>query len=139
MQLLSSVHLTTSDVFKEQSQVLQSERIIEAFNKSCIELDASIFEPYMQEDDIFEDKNKYLFLAELKTLFDSFKDKKAVKIIVSHSKGTCSGCSMGKRVSVFDVRGLGRILFTDKFGFVIDIKDGILIDIFRCQLFNKDA
>ena len=47
MQLLSSVHLTTSVVFKERSQVLQSERIIEAFNKSCIELDASIFEPYM--------------------------------------------------------------------------------------------
>lgn len=139
MSILQANHLTITETFKENNASKNSQLIVDAFTMCCLELDASIFEPYMQEDDIFEDKNKYLFLAELKTLFDSFKDKKAVKIIVSHSNGTCFGCSMGKQVSVFDVRGFGRILFTDKFGFVIDTKDGILIDIFRCQLFNKNA
>lgn len=65
--LTTTVHLTTSDIFQQVAQVNQSENIVDAFIESCKALDASIFEPYMEEDNVFEDKSKYLFLASMKT------------------------------------------------------------------------
>ena len=69
------IHLNTSTAFKQHAEPSQSQLIINAFIESCKALDASIFEPFMEEDNVFEDKNKYLFLAELKSLFDSYKPK----------------------------------------------------------------
>jgi hypothetical protein len=104
----------------------------------CKALDASIFEPYMDEDSIFENKDKYLFLADLKALFDSCKENKSIAINVSVEDGTCMGCKHGMDIKIFKVKGWGRVLFSDSFAYVIEKERGVLKDIYRCNLFcNK--
>lgn len=131
------IHLTTSDKFQKEAQSKQSEKIVEAFIESCVALDASIFEPFMEESNIFENKNKYLFLASMKTLFDYYKDKKALSIDVTADDGICKGCKYGKAIKAFSVKGWGRTIFSDQFAYIIEIENGILKDIFRCNLFGK--
>ena len=133
--LTATVHLTTSDIFQQVAQGNQSEKIVDTFIESCKALDASIFEPYMEENNVFEDKNKYLFLAGMKALFDSYKDKKALFFNVNVEDGTCKGCNYGKAVKAFSVKGWGRVIFKDQFAYVIEMENGILRDIYRCNLF----
>ena len=129
------IHLTTSDSFQQEAQTDHSKLIIDAFIESCKALDASIFEPYMDEENVFESKNKYLFLAGMKELFDSFKNKKAVSINVNVEDGTCKGCQYGKDIKLFSVKAWGRVIFKDQFAYLIDIHKGVLRDIYRCNLF----
>lgn len=131
----TTIHLHTSATFQLQNQSDLSQSISDAFMDSCKALDASIFEPYMDEDSIFEDKSKYLFLADLKALFDSYRANKPVAINISVEDGTCQGCKYGKAIKIFNVKGWGRIIFSARFGYIIERKNGVLIDIYRCNLF----
>jgi hypothetical protein len=133
------IHLTTSDSFQQVAQIDHSKLIIDAFVESCKALDASIFEPYMDEENVFESKNKYLFLASMKELFDSFKDKKAVFINVNVEDSTCKGCQYGKPIKLFSVKGWGRVIFTGQFAYRINVEKGILIDIYRCNYFRNSV
>ncbi len=83
--LTTTVHLTTCNTLQEEAKIDQSQNIIDAFVESCKVLDASIFEPFMEEDTVFEEKNKYLFLAGLKVLFDSYKDTKILFHNIFHN------------------------------------------------------
>lgn len=132
----TTIHLPTSASFQRQNQPDHSQLISVAFIESCKALDVSLFEPYMNEDSIFENKDKYHFLADLKALFDSYKKNKPVAINVSVEDGTCKGCKYGIGIKIFKVKGWGRIIFCDQFAYVIETKDGILLDIFRCNLFK---
>ena len=132
------IHLNTSTAFKQHAVQSQSQLIINAFIKSCKALDASIFEPFMEDENVFEDKSKYLFLAELKSLFDSYKNREHLSYDIYDKDGTCAGCLYGRSIKVFSVILVGRQIFKDKFAFVIEQKDGILMDIFRCNLFSKE-
>lgn len=134
----SVIHLNTSATFKQIAESKQSQLIIDAFTESCKALDASLFEPFMEDDNVFEDRSKYLFLADLKALFDLYKSHKAVEIQIEFNDGTCTGCNLGKSARVFSIRGWGRDLFSDQFAYVIEKENGILIDIYRCRLFSKD-
>ena len=133
----TTIHLTTCNSFQQKAQPSHSEIIIEAFIESCKALDASIFEPFMDEENVFENKNKYLFLASLKTEFESFKKDKPVSISIVVNDGTCAGCNHGKAVKIFSVKGWDSEKYNDRFGYVIEKKDGILKDIFRCNFFCK--
>jgi len=93
----------------------------------------------MDEENVFEDKNKYLFLASMKELFDSFKDKKAVSIDVKAKDSSCMGCQFGKYIKLFIVRGFRRMLFTYQFAYRIEVKKGVLLDIYRCNYFSTDG
>jgi hypothetical protein len=129
------IHLTTTHSFQKEISSNQSEKIVEAFIESCKGLDASIFEPYMEENKVFEIKNKYLFLASLKTLFETFKKNKPTGVAVVVNDGICKGCKYGKSVKVFSVNGSDSIKYKDRFAYVIEVERGILKDIFRCNLF----
>ncbi len=136
--LTKTVHLTTCNTFQEEAKIDHSQNIIDAFVESCKALDASIFEPFMDEDNVFEEKNKYLFLAGLKALFDSYKDKRILFHNIVVEDGTCTGCNYGKTVKMFSFKGWGRIIKTGRFAYVIEKENGILTDIYRCNLFCKD-
>ncbi len=131
------IHLTTRDLFQKEAPSNQSERIVNAFIESCKALDASIFEPYMEEINVFENKNKYLFLASIKALFDSYKDKKALFLNVTVDEGTCKGCKYGKAIKAFTIKSWGRVISKDQFAYVIEVEKGILRDIYRCNLFDR--
>jgi hypothetical protein len=55
-------------------------------------LDASLFEPYMEEENVFETKNKYLFPASMKELFDLFWAHKSAFFNVTVEDRTSKGC-----------------------------------------------
>lgn len=136
--LTTTVHLTTCNSFKQESKTNQSENIIYAFVESCKALDASIFEPFMEDNNVFEEKTKYLFLAGLKKLFDSYTDERILFHTIAVEDGSCTGCNEGKAVKIFSFKGWGRIIKTDRFAYVIEKENGILTDIYRCNLFCKD-
>ena len=49
---METIHLKTSKSFIEREDFSQSKKVIEKFIESCLQLDISIFEPYMHEDDV---------------------------------------------------------------------------------------
>ena len=130
-------HLITSDSFQKEARLEQSERIVDAFIESCQALDASIFEPYIEENSVFENKDKYHFLASLKVLYESFKKDKSTGVKVVVNDGICKGCKYGKSVKIFSVNGSDSIKYNDRFAYVIEKDNGILKDIFRCNLFDR--
>ena len=129
------IHLTTSESFQKEAPSNYSEKIVDAFTESCKALDASIFEPFMEEENVFQNKNKYLFLASIKTLFDEFKNDKPVSIDIVVNEGICKGCKYGKSVKTFSVKGWNSEKYNDRFAYVIEMENNVLKDIFRCNYF----
>jgi len=68
METLNQLKIPASFLQKENKA--HSQLVIDKFINACVNLDASIFEPYMNEDDVFNSLGKYEFLSELKDLFE---------------------------------------------------------------------
>ena len=129
---MNTVHLTTSSKFIQKQNIPYSQIIIDKFTESCLKLDTSIFEPYMQEDEVFEDKEKYLFLAQLHGMFDEFISDSFKNFSVSVKDSVCKGCSKGRPVLHFKVTDNKTKKSLDEFAFMIEEEEGILKDIYRC-------
>ncbi|HRO68936.1 MAG TPA: hypothetical protein PK951_01115 [Chitinophagaceae bacterium] len=131
---MTTIHLRSRIQFRDQQDLNQSQLVISKFIEACISQDASIFEPYMQEDDVFEDKEKYLFLAQLKDLFSEIKSEMPVPYYVAVRDSECCGCpeGKGKLVKHFELKHRLSNKVLDGFAFIIDTENGILKDIFRC-------
>jgi hypothetical protein len=115
----------------------ESTFIKETFLKACQNLDASIFEPLIGEDEYFQEKDKYRFLHSMKEQFDYLKDLgvKKVHIVI----GTCKMCYTGEKVYEFYVEPKkGK----PAFAYNIQEKNGNIKDIFRCNYsdgYQRDA
>jgi hypothetical protein len=106
-----------------------SQFIKETFLNACQNLDASIFEPLIDEDQYFEELDKYRFLQSMKEQFDYLKGEgiKEVKLVM----GKCEMCFVGERVHEFYVQpNIGK----PAFAYNIQEKNGEIKDIFRCNL-----
>lgn len=134
----SITHLKTTTQFLEEENKSNSELIIDEFIESCLKLDASIFEPYMQEDDVFENNEKYQFLAELKELFDFSRMKTLDDFTVKVNDEKCMGCRLGKMVKNFEVINNKTKLSEGDFGFVIELENEMLKDISRCWFYREE-
>jgi hypothetical protein len=132
----STYYLKTCKSFVEHLDVNKSTEIVDKFIESCLHLDASIFEPYMQEEAVFENKDKYRFLADLKTLFDKGGMIAGKDFNVSIEDRKCKGCSLGGIVKHFEVVNKSNN-YVGSFGFLIDSEDGILKNIYRCLLYKE--
>lgn len=111
---------------KELRTPIKSKLIEDTFIRACELLDASLFEPFVEEEAYFEDLDKFRFLAKLKNTFDEVKVKgfEATKLIL----GKCRGCQ----------RGVLSYEFHSKEGFefaYLILKDeNSVTDIFQCYL-----
>jgi len=139
----SIIHLKTKKAFLDKINITKSNEVLECFVKSCLNLDAGIFEPMMSENEIFENKEKYDFLNSLKKLFDEMRDENTVSFDVSVSDDICYGCTYGKPVKNFKVHSLkkdpnkpGRFINRGQFAFLVELEDGILKDIYRCLSYS---
>jgi hypothetical protein len=114
-----------------------SQFIKETFLKACKQLDASIFEPFIDEDQYFEGLDKYRFLDEMKRRFDVLKAEgvKEVELVM----GRCEMCFRGAVVYEFYVQpNIGIPVFS----YNIQEKNGVIKNIFRCNLssgYSRDA
>lgn len=113
-------------VKEESSTGEQAKRIIESFIQSCINLDASIFEPMIEEDQYFDDLDKYQFLAFLRAQFDSAKQQGFKKMIVK--TGRCEMCLKGHLT--YEFYGNGPY---PRFAYVIETENGEAKNIFNCN------
>ena len=129
---MDTIHLTTSSTFIQKRDIPYSQSIIDNFIESCLKLDVSIFEPYMHEDDVFEDKEKYTFLAQLHSMFDEFARDTLDDFTVLIKDTVCNGCVKGQPVKHFKVVNNATKKPLDEFAFMIEVEKGILKDIYRC-------
>ncbi|MEI7474803.1 MAG: hypothetical protein WCK67_08485 [bacterium] len=130
------IHLKTTLSFREMESASESALIIKKFIESCMQLDVSLFEPFMNEEDNFEDKDKYRFLERLRKSFEEYRQDLLDDFIVERTTTICEGCSYGKRVEQFKVYEGESKKFYDDFGFLIDENNGKLIDIYQCNQYK---
>ena len=130
-------HLKTSARFIKKDNKTHSQLVVDKFIESCLHLDASIFEPYMSEDDVFADKEKYKFLTELKDLFDKCRLKANNNFKVSITNEQCRGCAKEKPVLNFEVRQSNYKIPVTEFGFLVDCENDMLKDIYRCYTYKE--
>ena len=131
----TAIHLVTKETFQRENDVNKSQLIIHKLIESCIALDISIFEPFMNEEDIFEDKEKYDFLPEIRDYFHEVRKVTSSNFVVTCRNSVCEGCIKNKPVKHFQVFDSNNIQKRE-FAFAIQIEDGILKDIYRCFSFE---
>lgn len=129
------IQVKTQKGFIEQNDILYSAKVIAKFIESCIALDASIFEPYIQEDDLFEDVSKYEFLAKLQNTFSITRRLSHNHFKVELSKDVCRACFIGHEVHVFTTYNSDNKM-VEQNGYVIQEVDGKLLDISRCMYYK---
>ena len=102
--------------------------IKETFLKACQNLNASLFEELIDEEQYFQELDKYRFLDSMKTQFD-YLITKGIKSTVM-KRGVCKMCYLGEKVYEFY-----SDLNQDKPVFAYNIKEdkGKIKDIFRCN------
>jgi hypothetical protein len=112
---------------ENSSKGAKSKFIKEIFLKSCRELDPSIFEPLIDEEQYFQDIDKYRFLQSLKMAFEKVKAKRVNKTIML--KGKCELCFIGHTTYQFYSNNLECPEFT----YLILEEDNAIKDIFACN------
>ena len=113
-------------VREQASSGTEAKLIINSFVESCLKLDTTIIEPLLNEDQYFEEKDKYRFLAFLKKQFQAARAKGLEGTILKH--GRCGMCLMGH--STYEFFGTnGKI----RFAYIIEQKDGKVKDIYNCN------
>lgn len=113
-----------------QLDIVINSSIKEAFITACEKLDITAIEKVLTEDDLFENKNKWEFLAKYKARFDKIKHEKGITKLIS-GDAKCGNCYLGKNV----------VSFTDTdnkiyFGFLFREEDGVIVDIWECNWFD---
>lgn len=103
-----------------------AQKIISHFIKACLNLDCSILEPMIDEDQYFEDLDKYRFLASLKQQFDWAIARGATNITME--KGKCDICVIGH--STYEFYGNKA---KPEFAYIINTNKKGIIDIFLCN------
>ncbi len=114
-------------VKREYSTGEKAQKIINKFIEACISLDASIFEPMIDEREYFQENDKYRFLASLKEQFDWAIARGAKDIITK--TGKCEMCVRG--CSVYEFFNSSDKL---EFAYRINVEGNIVNDIFLCNM-----
>jgi hypothetical protein len=103
-----------------------SDDVKSKFIESCQKLDASIFEPFIDEDQHFQNLDKYRFLQSLKDEFDRVKGMGVKSTILI--EGICEKCYKGHKTFQF----YGKNVIPE-FSYIIHKKDGDVSDILMCN------
>jgi len=130
--MTSTVSIKTTQKFWLNQNTALTDKIVNAFVQSCIQLDASIFEPFMNEEDVFEDVEKYSFLAVMHRMFDDLRRFTMDDFYVEVKDTTCKSCFVGKSVKHFEVFNGATKQYEADFAYLIDIEKGVLKDIYKC-------
>ncbi len=122
---MDTIHLTTASKFIQNQNITFSQIISDKFIECCLKLDVYIFEPFMQEDDVFEDKEKYSFLVQLHKMFDEFARDTLDDFTVSIKDTICNGCLKGQPVKHFKVSNNATKKPLGEFAFMIEVEGSI--------------
>ena len=121
-----STELIKLKVKSEASKGRKAQEVLFHFLFACEKLDASIFEPMIEEDQYFEEMDKYRFLASLKEQFVWAKNRGAQNIHIK--RGKCQMCKKG--ADTYEFYGNKS---NPEFAYVVNYDDGKINDIFLCN------
>lgn len=113
-------------VKEQSSKGTEARLIINSFIDACVKLDTKIIEPLLSEEQYFEEKDKYRFLAFLKGQFKAAKAKGFERTVLG--RGKCEMCVIGHDTHEF-FGADGKIMFS----YIIEQKDGEIKDIYNCN------
>lgn len=113
-------------IIKNEAEKGQLETIVKVFIESCIDLNPEKLEPLIEDDKLFDDKDKYRFLGFLKAQFDSARKIGLNKTIVK--QGRCEMCIRGHKSYEF----YGNES-KPRFAYVIEKENGQVKNIFNCN------
>jgi hypothetical protein len=114
-------------VKKEAANGVLANKILNQFIEACVTLDASIFEPLIEEEQYFQDLDKYRFLQSLKDEFDKVKIKGINQTRLKI--GYCQGCVSGHQTHQF----FGNETVPE-FSYILSNKNNQIEDIFKCNM-----
>ena len=121
-------------IAKEKGADLLQQKFIEA----AMELDASIVEPFIPEDMLLQDFDKYRFLVFLKDMFDSIWHKHPEDYRVELANFQCSNCNFKKPLAGFEVFAGEELKAFERFAFYVETDDnGTTKDIYICNYFHR--
>ena len=120
------MELIKLSVNKKASKGTEARLIINSFIDACTKLDTTIIEKLLDEDQYFEEKNKWAFLAFLKGQFDFAKAKGFDRTILKY--GRCGMCVSGHNTYEFFGED-GKI----RFAYLIEKENGQIKDIYNCN------
>ena len=113
---------------KQENQTLRKDKEIEdKFIEACMNLDETIFAPLIDEDQYFEDLDKYRFLQTMKNVFDRARWLKHSSVVPR--KGVCTGCQGGHETYEFKGEDMQHVFSY----IIIRNDDGFIEDIFQCM------
>ena len=133
----TTIHLKTTIEFSKNADKKHSDLIIQKFIECCINLDASIFEPFMIEDVVFQEMDKYSFLLSLKNTFNYYLEKVGQHYSVKMHHDICNGCSSGKPLVCFTIFCTKRNENFGSFSYIIYKENNILENIYRCWFYKR--
>ena len=111
---------------KETISPQMANEVVNAFIDACCKIDPSIFEPYMDEEDVFEDLSKWDFMRELRDRLWSHSSETVQKLYVR--LGSCKGCQCDAETHEF---------YDDKgkfyFAYLIEKEGEMVKDIYECR------
>lgn len=110
--------------------------LYQKFIEAALSLKVSILEPFIPEDMLLRDLDKYGFLDELNDLFESIRDQHPEDWVVEIKDYNCNLCQYGKPLAAFEVYAGDAIQPFAKFAYFIETGiNGETKDIFRCSGF----
>lgn len=111
-----------------ETTIEKSGEVKNAFIEACRNLDPVRFEPLMQENEIFQDLDKWRFLESFKRVLIMAKREVDYNEVLQLRSGKCRGCQCGKTTFEF-LNSSGKQLFA----YMILEEAGIVTDIFLCN------
>lgn len=107
----------------------KSNEIVDAFINACCRLDPSLFEPYMDEEDVFEDKDKWEFMTDFRNKLWNLENVPGEKLYVQ--LGRCLGCKCSTKDETHEFYDINGKFY---FAYLFEKKDGDVTDIYECYI-----
>ena len=121
-------------IAREKCTDLLQQKFIEA----AMELDASIVEPFIPEDMMLQNLDKYRFLAFLHNMFECIWHKHPEDYRIELANFQCSSCNFKKPLAGFEVFAGGELKPFERFAFYVETDDnGTTKDIYICNYFHR--
>lgn len=118
-------------------KVQSTDLLLQKFIEAALALDTSIMEPFIPEDLLLQDMDKYRFLASLKDRFDNIRQQYPENWRVEPADLTCGFCNRGKPLAGFVVYAGCELLPYEKFGYFVEKdENGNTKDIYICNGFR---
>lgn len=107
----------------------KANEVVNAFIDACCKMDPSVLEPFMNEEDVFEDKEKWEFLTHFRNKLWNINDVPGEKLYVK--LGKCLGCKCYTDLHAHEFYDNKGEFY---FAYMIEEDESGVVDIYECHM-----